>query len=58
MDSELPIALHEAVGVDLPESDYSRLSTFRSIVEYLESKEGIASATLTARPIRHVQRAV
>jgi len=35
--------------VDLPESDYSRFSTLRSIVEYIESKEGIASLGLPPR---------
>ncbi len=43
------IALHEAVGVDIPESDYSRLATVRSIVEYLASKKGIAPAGPQAR---------
>jgi acyl carrier protein len=32
------IGLHEALGVDIPESDYSRLSTLDGIVQYLARK--------------------
>jgi acyl carrier protein len=38
------IALHDAVEVDIPESDYPRLSTLRSTVEYLAQKKGVAPA--------------
>jgi acyl carrier protein len=33
------IALHEALGVDIPETDYSRLSTLQAILEYLAQKK-------------------
>ena len=36
------IALHETIGVDIPESDSPRLSTLRSIVEYLAQRKGAA----------------
>ena len=29
------VALHETLGVDVPERDYSKLATFESSVEYL-----------------------
>ena len=41
------IGLHEAVGVDIPESDYARLSSLDEIVQYLERKN--AKAPETAR---------
>jgi len=31
----LVVALHEALGVDVPEADYSRLATLDGAVEYL-----------------------
>ena len=33
------IALHEVLGVDIPETDYPRLSTLRAILEYLAQKK-------------------
>jgi acyl carrier protein len=33
------IAIHEALGVDIPESDYPRLSTLQAILEYLAQKK-------------------
>ncbi len=38
------IALHEALGVDIPETDYARLSTLDAIVEYLAQKKIAAPA--------------
>ena len=35
------IALHEKVGVDIPESDYPQLATFDGAVAYLREKLGI-----------------
>lgn len=32
------IALHERLGVDIPESDYGRLSSVSDIVRYLSAK--------------------
>jgi acyl carrier protein len=32
------IALHERLGVDIPESDYARLATLDDITAYLSSK--------------------
>jgi acyl carrier protein len=34
------IALHEQLGVDIPEVDYSKLSSINDIVAYLASKLG------------------
>ena len=34
----LVIALHERLGVDIPEADYGRLSSLQSMVEYLAAK--------------------
>lgn len=34
---QLVIALHERLGVDVPEADYQRLATLRSAVEYLNA---------------------
>jgi len=34
---QLVIALHERLGVDIPESDYQRLATLSGAVEYLSS---------------------
>jgi acyl carrier protein len=36
------IALHERLGVDIPETDYSRLSTVNEIVAYLGPKLEVA----------------
>lgn len=33
------IALHETLGVDIPETDYPRLSTLAAILEYLAQKK-------------------
>lgn len=38
------IALHDAAKVDIPETDYPRLSTLRSTLEYLAQKKGVAPA--------------
>lgn len=32
------IGLHEALGVEIPESDYSKLASLDSIVEYLRAR--------------------
>jgi acyl carrier protein len=32
------VALHERLGVDIPESDYARLVTLDNVVEYLAAK--------------------
>lgn len=32
------IAVHEAIGVDIPEADYPKLRTLNDIVAYLEAK--------------------
>jgi acyl carrier protein len=32
------IALHGSVGVDIPETDYTKLGTIEDAVQYLESK--------------------
>jgi acyl carrier protein len=37
------IGLHEALQVDIPEADYSRLSTLEGIVEYLAAKKAGAA---------------
>ena len=34
------IALHEQLGVDIPEGDYGKLSSVNAIVDYLVSKLG------------------
>ena len=33
------IALHEALGADIPETDYPRLSTLEGIIEYLAQRD-------------------
>ena len=38
------VALHERLGVDVPEADYPRLSTLDSAVTYLASKLGAQPA--------------
>jgi acyl carrier protein len=35
----LLVALHERLGVDIPESDYARLVTLDDLVGYLQSKQ-------------------
>lgn len=42
------IALHDALGVDIPESDYPRLSTLQAILEYLERKTESAPHSTTS----------
>jgi acyl carrier protein len=32
------VALHERLGVEIPETDYARLKTLEAIVEYLATK--------------------
>jgi acyl carrier protein len=34
------IGVHEATGVDIPEADYSRVSTLETCIEYLEAHGG------------------
>lgn len=34
------IALHERLGVEIPETDYGRLTTLSALVQYLSSKLG------------------
>ena len=41
---QLVIALHERLGVDVPEADYQRLATLHGALEYL------TAAVSTARP--------
>lgn len=36
------VALHEAVGVDVPEADYGELSTLEACLSYLARRLGIA----------------
>jgi acyl carrier protein len=43
------IALHERLGVDIPESDYQKLVTLDGMVEYLV-RRSTAAQTLTTRP--------
>jgi len=39
----LVVALHEELGVDIPESDYDQLSTLDEMVAYLASRSGPGS---------------
>jgi acyl carrier protein len=39
------IGLHEALGVDVPESDYPRLATLEGCVTYLAAKRPPAAST-------------
>ena len=32
--------LHERLGVDIPESDYARIATLRTCMEYLDARAG------------------
>jgi acyl carrier protein len=36
------VGLHEATGVEVPESDYALLSTLGGCVEYLAARSGVA----------------
>jgi len=36
--SNLVIALHERLGVDIPESDYGRLASLRALSDYLAAR--------------------
>lgn len=38
----LVTALHERLGVDIPEGDYAELRTLRTAVDYLESRSSTA----------------
>jgi acyl carrier protein len=38
------IALHERLGLEIPEADYPKLSTLNDAVAYLESRRGEAAA--------------
>ena len=44
-------ALRERLGVDIPESDYDRLSTLDGIVAYVESRRGEPAAGPTSRVV-------
>ncbi len=46
--------LHERMSVDIPESDYGRLATLDSIVDYLASKPAAAAARAPA-PLPHAR---
>lgn len=35
------IGLHEALGVDIPESDYERMTSLRACIDYLASRLGV-----------------
>jgi acyl carrier protein len=35
------IGLHQALGVDIPESDYERMASLRACVDYLASRLGV-----------------
>lgn len=35
------IALHRALGIDIPEADYGRLATLDGAVEYLAGRAGV-----------------
>ena len=38
------VALHAALGVEIPESDYPKLATLEGCVEYLASSQSAAAA--------------
>ena len=38
------VALHERLGVDIPEADYAQLVTLDNVLDYLQAKLGPASA--------------
>ena len=44
------LALHDRLGVDIPEADYPRLSTLDSAVTYLASKTGANSSGSSKSP--------
>ena len=37
------VALHDALGVDIPEADYQKLSTLTAAVDYLSTRLRVAS---------------
>jgi acyl carrier protein len=37
------VALHDALGVDIPEADYQKLSTMNAAVDYLSTRLRVAS---------------
>lgn len=39
------IALHDSLGVDIPEADYQKLATLDGAVSYLSGRAGTASAS-------------
>jgi acyl carrier protein len=39
------IALHEALGVEIPEADYPRLQTLNQVVAYLAEKLAVAGGS-------------
>jgi acyl carrier protein len=45
------IAIHEALGVDIPETDYARLSTLQGILEYLAQKKSSGAEAGAALPV-------
>jgi acetyltransferase len=50
--------LHERLSVDIAESDYGRLATLDSIVEYLASKPATAAPARTATPLPHARHVI
>jgi acyl carrier protein len=45
------IALHEALGVDIPEADYARLSTLQGILDYLAQKKSAGAPVGSSPPV-------
>jgi acyl carrier protein len=37
---QIIIALHDALGVDIPETDYGQLTTFSGLLDYLSERVG------------------
>ena len=42
------IALHERLGVDIPESDYQKLLTLNGMVDYLARRRAVSPASSTS----------
>ena len=42
------IALHERLGVDIPESDYQKLLTLNAMVDYLARRRAVSPASSTS----------
>jgi acyl carrier protein len=43
------VALHERIGVDVPEADYQKLATLDSAVSYLAARLGASTTSQRAR---------